>query len=142
MAKKKTSEEKIVTTTKKYMAIILGFACLWISISYGIAIYAAVSCHTFTVLETLSKSICMTIVGTFVTYALKSYFETHSEKYNELIKGGYVQMEGVKQSEYVDEEVNESFFGNAENSYSDEISQETVDEDVSQTEDNEDEVVG
>lgn len=96
----------------------------------------------FTVLETLSKSICMTIVGTFVTYALKSYFETHSEKYNELVKGGYIQMEGTKVQECSDEEITENFFGSSENSYSDEIYQETGDDDVCQTTDNEDEVVG
>lgn len=86
MAKKKVEESKSMkkksdtgrlfgTCTKFYTTIILLFSLACVACSYVLAFLGREQ-----IAETLSENIVTVVIGVFVTYAIKSYKETKSEK--------------------------------------------------------------
>lgn len=67
------------TFTKKWMNRLMWFSCFWITMSYflvlkGYGQYA----------ESLSQTVCITIIGAMIPYLIKSFFETYFEKKNQI----------------------------------------------------------
>ena len=86
VSKRKTSsKKKKATFTKVWMTIILLVAVVDLQFSYVLAWYEK------EIAETLAVAIVTEIIGCFLGYLCKSYFETKEEKKNELIEK---QMEG------------------------------------------------
>lgn len=83
--KNKTHTEQILTMTKKWIGRLLGMGCLWITWSYVLATIAAMN-GNYTVCENLSRSVVQFVVATILGYMLKSFFETHSEEHNKLVR--------------------------------------------------------
>ena len=89
MAKKKVDEKKkkndtgriFGTCTKFYTTIILLFSLICVACSYVLAFLGRDQ-----IAETLSENIVTVVIGVFVTYAIKSYKETKSEKQLEFEK--------------------------------------------------------
>jgi len=72
--------------TKTFVTAITIISVIWISISYLMGIYALMAYGTTDLLSDLSKQVCVTILGVSLGYFLKSYFETYSEKKQDLAK--------------------------------------------------------
>lgn len=82
--KKKVSQDKyILTFTKKWVGRILWFGCIWITWSYILATLGKDS-----IAESLSQTVAKIIISTMLGYILKAFFETYSEKHNELKEKG------------------------------------------------------
>lgn len=64
--------------TKKWVSIILTFGIFWITLSYVLAFIGR-----DTIAETLSVKVVITILGTFMTYALKACVENVSKNKKE-----------------------------------------------------------
>lgn len=96
--KKKTHDKQVLTMTKKWINRLLWFGTFWVTWSYALATYAAIS-GNYTVCENLSKSVVQFIIATILGYMVKSYFETHSEEYNKLVRLGFRQVEDVQNTE-------------------------------------------
>lgn len=111
--KEKTHKQVTLTMTKKWINRLLNVGCLWISWSYVLATLAALN-GNYTVCENLSRSIVQFIVATILAYFLKSFFETHSEEHNKLVR----EMNGINvnsdntQDTYF-EEKSEQFMNNS-----------------------------
>lgn len=75
----KKNDKQIHTFTKKWVSRLLWFGCIWISWSYVLASFDRVS-----IAETLSETVAKVIIATILGYLLKAFFETYSEKKNEL----------------------------------------------------------
>lgn len=65
--------------TKRWINRLMWFSCFWISMSYylvlkGYGQYA----------ESLSQTVCVTVIGAMIPYLIKSFFETYFEKKNQL----------------------------------------------------------
>ena len=108
-----SKDTQIWTMTKKWINRLLWFGCLWITWSYVLATYAAMS-RNYTVCENLSKSVVKFVIATILGYMVKSYFETYSEKKNELVKAGYDKFSNSKVllNENYDSDESESFLVN------------------------------
>ena len=83
---KKTKKKKqidhdtyIITFSKKWTGRLLTFGCIWITWSYVLATIGKDS-----IAESLSQTVANVIIATVITYMLKAFFETYSEKHNEL----------------------------------------------------------
>lgn len=111
--KRQSKDTQIWTMTKKWINRLLWFGCAWITWSYVLATYAAMS-GNYTVCENLSKSVVKFVIATILGYMVKSYFETYSEKKNELVKAGYDKFSSPKVSlaEDYDSDESESFLVN------------------------------
>lgn len=86
--RKKTKDDKLWTYTKWLITIIVFFAILWISWSYVLASYAALH-GVYTVVESLSKTVCTVVISGVLGYLLKSFFETFCDRHNQLVKEGH-----------------------------------------------------
>jgi hypothetical protein len=75
----KKNDNQIHTFTKKWVSRLLWFGCIWISWSYVLASFDRVS-----IAEALSETVAKVIIATILGYLLKAFFETYSEKKNEL----------------------------------------------------------
>lgn len=75
----KKNDKQIHTFTKKWVSRLLWFGCIWISWSYVLASFDKVS-----IAEALSETVAKVIIATILGYLLKAFFETYSEKKNEL----------------------------------------------------------
>ena len=93
--KRQSKDTQIWTMTKKWVSRLLWFGCIWITWSYILASYAAMS-GNYTVCENLSKSVVKFVIATILGYMAKSFFETYSEKKNELVKAGYDKFSSPK----------------------------------------------
>lgn len=102
-------KKQTLTMTKKWIGRLLWFGCAWITWSYALASFAAIN-GNYTVCENLSRSVVQFVIATILGYMLKSYFETHSEEYNKLVKMKMEQEYGVNDVEMIDfEETEEEF---------------------------------
>lgn len=63
------------TFTKIMFSIILVNSCVWIYMSYILAAFGRDQ-----IAESLSQGVVATIIGTFVAYCCKSFFETKAEE--------------------------------------------------------------
>lgn len=77
--KTKRIVERRVTFTKRWTAIILFMSCFWITLSYILAFMGKEN-----IAETLSENIVQIIMGTFIPYLCKSYFETFASEKNRI----------------------------------------------------------
>lgn len=78
--KKKPNEdyESVKTLTKKWTNRLLWFSCLWISLSYVLAFMDKTQVAT-----DLSIQVVTIIVGTFVPYLIRGFFDTYAMKKQE-----------------------------------------------------------
>lgn len=76
---KKLNDKYIQTFTKKWVNRLLWFGVIWITWSYVLA-----SLDKATIAEALSETVAQVIIATTLGYLLKSFFETYSQKKNEL----------------------------------------------------------
>lgn len=77
--KDKSHDENILTFTKKWVGRILWFGIIWITWSYVLASFGKTE-----IAENLSVNAMKIIISTVLMYLTKAYFETYSEKKNEL----------------------------------------------------------
>ena len=81
---RKSEKVKFRQYTKKLVTGLTIMACLWISTSY---VYAGACLFLYgntEYLSELSQQVCITILGVVISYAIKSYAETFSEKKQDL----------------------------------------------------------
>lgn len=71
----------IQTFTKKWVNRLLTLGCLWITWSYILA-----SLGKEQIAETLSETVASVVIATVLGYMAKAFFETYSEKRNELLR--------------------------------------------------------
>ena len=79
------SKKKVRQYTKIIVTVLISMAIIWISWSYVLATVALINFGTFQPLMSLSQQVCITILGVCTSYFVKSYFETWSEKKNEML---------------------------------------------------------
>lgn len=77
--KLKKNDKNILTFTKKWVNRLMWFGCIWITWSYLLATFNKVS-----IAEALSETVAKVIIATMLGYMCKAFFETYSEKKNEL----------------------------------------------------------
>ena len=77
--KLKKNDKNILTFTKKWVNRLMWFGCIWITWSYLLATFNNVS-----IAEALSETVAKVIIATMLGYMCKAFFETYSEKKNEL----------------------------------------------------------
>jgi len=77
--KLKKNDKNILTFTKKWVNRLMWFGCIWITWSYLLATFNKVS-----IAEALSETVATVIIATMLGYMCKAFFETYSEKKNEL----------------------------------------------------------
>lgn len=75
----KKNDKNILTFTKKWVNRLMWFGCIWITWSYILATFNKVS-----IAEALSETVAKVIIATILGYMCKAFFETYSEKKNEL----------------------------------------------------------
>lgn len=73
------SDRHIQTFTKKWVNRLLWFGVTWITWSYILASFGKES-----IAETLSQTVAEVIIATLLGYLCKAFFETFSQKKNEL----------------------------------------------------------
>jgi len=76
---KKQIQERRVTFSKRWTAIILFMSCIWITLSYILAFLGKEQ-----IAETLSETVANVIIFSFVPYLCKAYFETYANEKNKL----------------------------------------------------------
>lgn len=107
--KEESHTKQTLTMTKKWINRLLWFGTFWVTWSYALATYAAIS-GNYTVCENLSKSVVRFIIATILGYMTKSYFETHSEEYNKLVRLGFEQVsEPINPEDIIVDEYDENF---------------------------------
>jgi hypothetical protein len=79
MKKEKLNDKYIQTFTKKWVGRLLWFGCIWITWSYILATLGKTD-----IAEALSQTVAQVIIATTIGYLTKAFFETYSEKRNEL----------------------------------------------------------
>lgn len=94
---KSLNDKYIKTFTKIWVNRLLWFGCIWITWSYILATLGKTD-----IAEALSQTVAQVIIATTLGYLLKAFFETYSQKKNELIKNG-LDKEAVISS-FVEEE--------------------------------------
>ena len=80
----KTEKVKIRQYTKTLVTALTVMACIWISTSYVYAGACLFMYGSTEYLSELSQQVCITILGTVIVYAFKSFFETFSERKQDL----------------------------------------------------------
>lgn len=83
--KEKTHKQVTLTMTKKWVSRLLSMGMVWVTWSYVLATVAALN-GNYTVCENLSRSVIQFVIATILSYMLKSFFETHSEEHNKLVR--------------------------------------------------------
>jgi uncharacterized membrane protein (DUF485 family) len=76
---------KLETYTKRLVAIIITVGIIDLQLSYILAFLGKEQ-----IAEKLSVQICITILGTALTYMVRAYFDTKAEKHDEMIKSGLI----------------------------------------------------
>lgn len=76
---KKLNDTYIKTFTKVWVSRLLWFGCLWITWSYILATLGKTD-----IAESLSQTVAQVVIATIISYLLKAFFETYSQKKNEL----------------------------------------------------------
>ena len=76
---------KLETYTKRLVAIIITVGIIDLQFSYILAFLGKEE-----IAENLSVQICITILGTALTYMIRAYFDTKAEKHDEMIKSGLI----------------------------------------------------
>jgi uncharacterized membrane protein (DUF485 family) len=76
---------KLETYTKRLVAIIISVCIIDLQLSYILAFLGKEQ-----IAEKLSIQICITILGTALTYMIRAYFDTKAEKRDEMIKSGLI----------------------------------------------------
>lgn len=76
---KKLNDKYIQTFTKIWVSRLLWFGCIWITWSYMLATLGKTD-----IAESLSQTVAQVIIATTLGYLIKAFFETYSEKRNEL----------------------------------------------------------
>ena len=77
---------KLETYTKRLVAIIIAVGIIDLQLSYILAFLGKEA-----IAEKLSVQICITILGTALTYMIRAYFDTKAEKHDEMIKSGLIK---------------------------------------------------
>jgi hypothetical protein len=77
--KVKSTEKQTFTFTKKWTNRILWCGLFWITCSYILAFLGKAD-----IAESLSETVATIIIGTFIPYLCKAFFETYAEKSNAL----------------------------------------------------------
>lgn len=87
------NKKKVRQYSKILMTIIVILGGCWITFSYYLAWYALKTYQNTETLESLSKQVCLTLLGTALGYFCKSYFESYSESKHELdmLQGGFIE---------------------------------------------------
>ena len=87
------NKKKVRQYSKVLMTIVVIMASCWITFSYYLAWYALKTYQNTETLESLSKQVCLTLLGTALGYFCKSYFESWSESKHELdmAQGGFIE---------------------------------------------------
>lgn len=93
--KKKLDDKLIMTFTKKWVNRLLWFGVIWITWSYILASFGKE-----TIAEALSQTVAEVIIATVLGYLCKAFFETYSQKKNEL-----KEKEMKIENETIDEDV-------------------------------------
>jgi hypothetical protein len=75
----KLNDKYIRTFTKKWVNRLLWFGVIWITWSYILASFGKE-----TIAEALSQTVAEVIIATVLGYLCKAFFETYSQKKNEL----------------------------------------------------------
>ena len=76
---------KLETYTKRLVAAIVTVGIIDLQLSYILAFMGKTQ-----IAESLSVQICITILGTALTYMIRAYFDTKAEKRDEMIKSGLI----------------------------------------------------
>ena len=76
---------KLETYTKRLVAVIITVGIIDLQLSYILAFLGREE-----IAEKLSVQICITILGTALTYMIRAYFDTKAEKHDEMIKSGLI----------------------------------------------------
>ena len=76
--------KKLRQYTKSLVTVLTTFACIWITLSYGLSAYALIKYQISQPLSDLSQQVCITILGVVISYCLKAFIETYCEKKNEI----------------------------------------------------------
>jgi hypothetical protein len=82
--KRRDEKARLKQYTKSLVTGLTIMACIWISTSY---IYAGACLFLYgntEYLSELSQQVCITILGVVISYAIKSYMETFSERKQDL----------------------------------------------------------
>jgi len=90
----KFTDKQIITFTKKWTNRLLWCGVFWVTCSYILAFIGKTE-----IAESLSKAVVTIIIGTFVPYLVKSFFETFCEKHNELKEKGLTEDVSVETKE-------------------------------------------
>lgn len=80
MDERKKKRNQFKQYTKRLVTALTVMACIWISTSY---VYAGACLFLYgnaEYLSELSQQVCITILGVVISYAVKSYAETFSER--------------------------------------------------------------
>ena len=72
MANKRKHDKTILTFTKKWVRIILINCVIWIYLSYLLSAFGRDP------VEKVTYGVIVVLLGTFVTYMVKAFFETYS----------------------------------------------------------------
>jgi len=96
---KKIDDKSIMTFTKKWVNRLLWFGVVWITWSYILASFGKE-----TIAEALSQTVAEVIIATVLGYLCKAFFETYSQKKNELKEKEFNMR---NESESIDETVDE-----------------------------------
>jgi phosphotransferase system glucose/maltose/N-acetylglucosamine-specific IIC component len=85
-------KNKLVQYTKKIVTALTICAVVWISWSYVLATIQFFVTGMTNTLESLSTNVCTIILGTVISYMIKSFVETYCERKNNLTKQKYDDM--------------------------------------------------
>lgn len=97
--RKKTSKDnQIFTFSKKWVNRLMWFSCIWMTWSYVLASFDKIN-----IAESLSQTVATVIISTLITYSAKAFWETYSEKKNELKIKEIMLSLGKDLDDYVDD---------------------------------------
>lgn len=77
---KKSKKAKFIQYTKKAVTAIVVASFIWITWSYILASILVVKYGDGQTLESLSKQVCVTLLGTCLGYFIKAYIENYSKR--------------------------------------------------------------
>lgn len=97
-------KKKVRQYTKSFITSLTIMACIWITWSYVLATVSLVTYANVEVLISLSEKVCEVILGAVISYHLKAFFETFSQKGMELIERRLNNNNHLNINENVDDE--------------------------------------
>lgn len=77
--KTRNNKKKFIQFTKIAVSIVLASAIVWITWSYILATISVVKYGDSQPLESLSKQVCVTLLGTCLGYFIKAFIESYAE---------------------------------------------------------------